>query len=54
MGGLDASRLLVRPGSRSQRAFVAAERGIGRRTICWRRPRAAEGRARATLIGAVQ
>jgi ribokinase len=38
MGGLDTSRLLVRRGTRSQRAFVAVERGTGRRTICWRRP----------------
>jgi ribokinase len=35
---MDTSRLLVRPGMRSQRAFVAVERGTGRRTIFWRRP----------------
>jgi sulfofructose kinase len=38
LGGVDASRLLVRKGARSQRAFVAVERGTGRRTIYWRRP----------------
>jgi ribokinase len=38
LGGVDTSRLLVRPGTRSQRAFVAVERGTGRRTIYWRRP----------------
>jgi ribokinase len=38
LGGIDTSRLLVRPGARSQRAFVAVERGTGRRTIFWRRP----------------
>lgn len=38
LGGMDASRLLVRRGARSQRAFVAVERGTGRRTIYWRRP----------------
>jgi ribokinase len=36
--GMDTSRLLVRKGGRSQRAFVAVERGTGRRTIYWRRP----------------
>lgn len=36
--GVDASRLLVRPGSRSQHAFVAVERATGRRTIYWQRP----------------
>jgi ribokinase len=36
LGGIDTSRLLVR--LRSQRAFVAVERGTGRRTIFWRRP----------------
>jgi len=38
LGGIDTSRLLVREGARSQRAFVAVERGTGRRTIYWRRP----------------
>jgi len=38
LGGIDTSRLLVRNGARSQRAFVAVERGTGRRTIYWRRP----------------
>jgi sulfofructose kinase len=38
LGGIDTSRLLVRKGARSQRAFVAVERGTGRRTIYWRRP----------------
>jgi ribokinase len=38
LGGIDTSRLLVRKGTRSQRAFVAVERGTGRRTIFWRRP----------------
>lgn len=38
LGGVDTSRLLVRVGARSQRAFVAVERGTGRRTIYWRRP----------------
>ncbi|MHC4547703.1 MAG: PfkB family carbohydrate kinase [Planctomycetota bacterium] len=36
--GVDTSRLLVRPDSRSQHAFVAVERGTGRRTIYWQRP----------------
>ena len=36
--GVDTSRLLVRPGSRSQHAFVAVERATGRRTIYWQRP----------------
>jgi ribokinase len=36
--GVDASRLLVRPGKRSQHAFVAVERATGRRTIYWQRP----------------
>jgi ribokinase len=36
--GVDVARLLVRPGHRSQIAFVAVERGTGRRTITWRRP----------------
>jgi len=38
LGGVDTSRLLVRKGARSQRAFVAIERSTGRRTIYWRRP----------------
>lgn len=36
--GVDVSRLLVRPGHRSQYAFVAIERDTGRRQIYWRRP----------------
>lgn len=36
--GIDTSGLLVRKGFDSQFAFVAAEPGIGRRTIFWRRP----------------
>jgi ribokinase len=36
--GVDVSNLLVRPGSRSQHAFVAVERATGRRTIYWQRP----------------
>ena len=36
--GIDTSGILVRQGSDSQFAFIAAEPGIGRRTIFWRRP----------------
>jgi len=36
--GIDTGGLLVREGFDSQFAFVAAEPGIGRRTIFWRRP----------------
>lgn len=35
--GIDTSRVIVRPGGRSQFAFIAVERG-GRRTIYWQRP----------------
>ena len=44
LGGIDCSRLLIRAGCRSQRAFVAVEKGTGRRTICWRRPTGAPPR----------
>lgn len=40
--GVDAARLVVRPGTRSQYAFVAVERGTGRRVIYWQRPTGAE------------
>jgi sulfofructose kinase len=36
--GIDTSGLLVRKGFDSQFAFIAAEPGVGRRTIFWRRP----------------
>jgi sugar/nucleoside kinase (ribokinase family) len=36
--GIDLRGLLVRQGFESQFAFVAAEPGLGRRTIFWRRP----------------
>jgi len=42
--GVDATRLLVRPGTRSQHAFIAIERGTGRRMIFWRRPTGAPPR----------
>lgn len=36
--GVDTAGLLVRPGTGSQMAFIAAEPGIGHRTVFWRRP----------------
>lgn len=36
--GVDASRLVVRTGERSQEAFVAVERSTGQRRITWQRP----------------
>lgn len=36
--GVDVSGLLVRPGERSQEAFVAVEQGTGERRITWQRP----------------
>ena len=36
--GVDVSGLLVRPGERSQEAFVAVEQGTGQRRITWQRP----------------
>jgi sulfofructose kinase len=36
--GIDTSGLLVRKGFDSQFAFIAAEPGVSRRTIFWRRP----------------
>jgi sulfofructose kinase len=36
--GVDTGGVLVRRGSESQFAFIVAEPGVGRRTICWRRP----------------
>ncbi len=36
--GVDTSGLLVRPGHRSQAAFITAERETGRRNIFWWRP----------------
>ncbi len=36
--GIDTSGLLVRRGFDSQFAFIAAEPGVGRRTIFWQRP----------------
>ena len=36
--GIDCSRLVVRPGSTSQRAFIAVEKGNASRTIFWQRP----------------
>lgn len=38
---IDVHGLLTRPGSNSQVAFIAVERGSGRRTIFWKRPSAA-------------
>lgn len=35
---VDTGQLLVRPGTRSQCAFVAVEKGSGRRSIYWQRP----------------
>ena len=35
---VDAQNLIVRPGARSQAAFIAVERASGRRKIYWRRP----------------
>lgn len=37
---LDVKGLLTRPGSVSQAAFIAVEKGSGRRTIFWKRPSA--------------
>ena len=37
-GGIDTRGLVVRKGYGSQFAFIAAEPGIGRRTIFWRKP----------------
>jgi len=42
--GVDAGRMLVRPDSSSQAAFVAVERATGRRRIYWRRPTGAPPR----------
>ncbi|MBI5663674.1 MAG: sugar kinase [Nitrospirae bacterium] len=39
--GVDIKGLLVRPRSCSQVAFIAVEKGSGRRTIFWKRPSAA-------------
>lgn len=36
--GVDTERLLVREGARSHVAFIAVERGTGRRQIYWQRP----------------
>ena len=36
--GIDAAGLFIRPGSRSQTAFIAVEKLSGRRTIYWKRP----------------
>lgn len=36
--GVDARGLIVRKGRESQFAFIAAEPGVGRRTVFWRRP----------------
>jgi sulfofructose kinase len=36
--GIDTAGLAVRKGCESQFAFIAAEPGVGRRTIFWRRP----------------
>jgi sulfofructose kinase len=36
--GVDTGGVLVRRGFDSQFAFIVAEPGVGRRTICWRRP----------------
>ena len=36
--GVDTAGLAVRKGHESQFAFIAAEPGVGRRTIFWRRP----------------
>lgn len=36
--GIDCSGVAVREGAVSQAAFIAVERGSGRRTIFWRRP----------------
>ena len=40
--GVDASGVLRREGARSQTAFIAVEKGSGRRTIFWLRPTGAE------------
>jgi sulfofructose kinase len=36
--GVDADGLLIRKSHKSQFAFIAAEPGVGRRTVFWRRP----------------
>ena len=36
--GIDTKGLVIRPNSRSQFAFIAAEKSGGRRTIFWQRP----------------
>ena len=36
--GVDVSRLLVRPGERSQEAFISVAHGTGQRRITWQRP----------------
>ena len=38
LDGIDTSNLLVRERSRSQYAFIAVERGTGRRMIFWQQP----------------
>ncbi len=36
--GVDTTRMIVRPGERSQEAFIAATPGTGHRSIVWQRP----------------
>jgi ribokinase len=43
--GIDADGLLIRKGHMSQFAFIAAEPGVGRRTVFWRRPTGPPARA---------
>ena len=40
--GVDTKGLIERPGGLTQQAFIAVERGSGRRTIYWQRPKGAE------------
>jgi len=49
--GVDASGLIVRPGSRSQFAFIAVEKSRGSRRIFWRRPTGAAPRTEEVPVG---
>lgn len=51
--GIDTAGLVVRTGSRSQFAFIAAEKSGGRRTIFWQRPTGSALRVDEVDIGAI-
>lgn len=51
--GIDIENVLIRPGARSQFAFIAAEEDGGRRTIFWQRPTGIPPRAEEIPIAAI-